>query len=135
MSYTIKELSVMKKTLDESKSLNEFIENEHLDQYKFMKCLSDLLADKIEKETKQRKKRIIKFIKKYEKDDDKIKDISGILDYLNDDGIENIIKEIFNTKKYTLDSEMIDFIIKDFKEFFNMFAQSTTLTEVLNTCK
>jgi len=135
MSYTVNELSVMKSTLNGATDVNNFIESLHINEIKFLSLLDELLESKIIQETKLRKKRIIKFIRQYMTTNDWIDSSIGIKEYLKDDNIYEIIRKLFNTKKSILTDETTAFYIKDFNEFFNMFAPNTPLTEIMQTCK
>lgn len=135
MSYTVNELSTMKSTLNEATSVNNFLESLHINEIKFLSLLDELLENKIVQETKLRKKRIIKFIKQYMTTTDWIDSSIGIKEYLKEDDIYEIVRKLFNTKKSILTDETTAFYIKDFNEFFNMFAPNTPLSEILQTCK
>ena len=135
MSYTVNELSTMKSTLNEATSVNNFLESLHINEVKFLSLLDELLENKIIQETKSRKKRIIKFIRQYMTTNDWIDSSIGIKEYLKEDDIYEIIRKLFNTKKSILTDETTAFYVKDFNEFFNMFAPNTPLTEIIQTCK
>ena len=135
MAYTVNELCTMKNSLAGVDTVQSFIDGLHINDYKFMTLLNDLLESKIAKETKLRKKRVIKFIERYRRTDNYINNTSGLKEYLKEDDIINVIKVLFQTKKETISDELAVFYIKDFNEYFDMFAPGTSLTDILQTCK
>jgi len=135
MSYTVNELCIMNNCLSESESINDFMDSLNINDYKFIHLLKDLFDSKIIKETKLRKKRVIKLIELYKRKEDYINNTKGIKDFLKSDDINNIIKSQYGSKKMPIDDETVIFYIKDFNEFFNMFAPNTLLSDILQTCK
>ena len=134
MSYTVNELCNMKTALAGVESVQTFIDSLHINDIKFITLLNDLLESKITKESKLRKKRVIKLIERYQRAENYINNATGLKEYLKDDDI-NIIKTLYSTKKITITDEIAAFYIKDFNEYFNMFAPGTSLTDILQTCK
>ena len=135
MSYTVNELCNMKTALAGVESVQTFIDSLHINDIKFITLLNDLLESKITKESKLRKKRVIKLIERYQRAENYINNATGLKEYLKDDDIINIIKTLYSTKKITITDEIAAFYIKDFNEYFNMFAPGTSLTDILQTCK
>ena len=135
MSYTVNELNLMKNTLAGTETIQSFIDSLHINDIKFIALLNDLLESKIIKETKLRKKRVIKFIERYQRTENYINNTMGLKEYLNDENIVNTIKNLYSTKKAAISDELAAFYIKDFHEYFNMFAPNTSLTDIIQTCK
>lgn len=135
MSYTVNELCNMKTALAGVESVQTFIDSLHINDIKFITLLNDLLESKITKESKLRKKRVIKLIERYQRAENYINNATGLKEYLKDNDIINIIKTLYSTKKITITDEIAAFYIKDFNEYFNMFAPGTSLTDILQTCK
>ena len=135
MSYTVNELCDLKAHLAEAETVQGYIESAHINDYKFIHLLNDLFESKIIKETKLRKKRVIKLIERYKKCETWINNTMGVKDFLKEDNINNIIKTLFSSKKMTISDEIVAFYIKDFNEFFNMFASNTSLNDIIQTCK
>jgi hypothetical protein len=125
----------MKTTLSEVDSINNFLGTLHINETKFLSLLDELLENRIIQETKLRKKRVVKFIKQYMSTNDWIDSSMGIKEYLKDDNIYEIIRKLFSTKKIVITDEIIAYYIKDFNEFFNMFAPNTPLSDIIQTCK
>lgn len=135
MAYTVNELTVMKSSLAGTETIQEFVEKLHINDYKFIELLNDLLESKIYKETKLRKKRVIKLVNKYQRTDHTLDNTTGLKEYLKSENIANTIKTLFSTKKETISDEVAAFYIKDFNEYFSMFTPSTSLNDILQTCK
>ena len=135
MSYTVNELSNMKNALAGVESIQAFTESLHINDIKFIALLNDLLESKITKETKLRKKRVIKFIERYQRTDNYINNTTGLKEFLKLDNIAEIIKTLYSTKKIAITDDVAAFYIKDFHEYFNMFAPGTSLSDILQTCK
>ena len=135
MSYTVNELCNMKNALAGVESVQTFIDSLHINDIKFIALLNDLLESKIIKESKLRKKRVIKLIERYQRTENYINNATGLKEYLKDENITNTIKTLYSTKKFTITDEIAAFYIKDFNEYFNMFAPGTSLTDILQTCK
>ena len=135
MSYTVGELCNMRNGLAGMESVQAYVESLHINDIKFLNLLNDLLDAKITKETKLRKKRVIKFIERYKREDTYINNTTGLKEFLKHENINGIVKTLFSTKKELIDDNLVAFYIKDFHEYFNMFAPGTLLSDIIQTCK
>ena len=144
-TYTIKELSYFENTLNNSDTISEFIERCHINEIKFKDLLQELFETKIMTETKLRKKRIKKFIDYYCNNPNHERNVAAVIEYIKEnsdavdaagnDNLSKIIREIYSTKKITIDDDTVEFYKKDLDEFFNLFMPNITLAEILRTYK
>lgn len=133
-TYTVRDLTILMNNISQSTSVDQFVTGSRIDETKFLSLLSDLLHDRINYELKARKKRVVKLINVYKENNADNYTISAIDDYLSGDVTETI-KNIFSSKSNAITDDEANFYIRDFREFFGMFSDSTNLNEVLNTCK
>jgi len=135
-TYTIKDLTYFESSLDNSDTIKDFLNKCHINETKFKDLLQELFETKIISETKLRKKRIKKFIDYYAKNPDHVKDVASILEYMKEtEDLDKIIREIYSTRKSTIDDDTVEFYKKDLNEFFNIFMPNITLSEILKTYK
>ena len=127
LQLTVKDLNKIIFDLQQSETFKTFFNVSDLEESEFKDLIIELLNFKLIAENKQRKKRVLKFLS----NKDVNMTVEDVKAYL-DSNIKNEIQKIFGTKKNTVNTE---FLIKDLKEYFNLYAPETILQEVISNLK
>ena len=97
--------------------------------------IENLLAQKIELETKNRKKKIVKLIQYYCTKEDSKSTVGDLIDFLESDDSCDEINNLFSAKSIKLSSEEVANLISDFLDYFILFSPTVKIETVLRNAK